>query len=117
VFLITKIYAVEPPEQIKFDTPKMGKTNVTFQHVTHINERIPQPGNCQHCHHTATTPEEVQACRICHDDSGSNVKPIFKDIVHNKVSTGHDRSCIGCHTLRTDKPNAPTKNCVACHKK
>jgi len=73
---------------------------VPFDHAEHqLRTRA-----CQDCHHNG-----IQACKECHTVQGDE-KAKFVTLAQAYHREDSDRSCIGCHKTRKQKPE-----CAGCH--
>lgn len=95
---LVAIASEKGPAEIKLETPKMGKTSVTFPHAKH--QELGK--DCTACHHNGL---EEPKCSACH---GVDAKaPKSKDAYH--------KLCIDCHTEMAKGPQK--KDCKVCHTK
>ena len=101
--------AGEGPETSTIDTPKKGKSTVTFPHWAHQATM-----ECAACHHTKNADGtqgpyaagSEAKCAPCHDGSLAN----------KKVATAKKAAHVNCKGCHKSGKKGPTK-CGDCHKK
>lgn len=82
---------INPPDQVKYETPKTKGKIVTFNHGDHVNTFSI---GCEKCHSN-------ESCNKCH----TKYKPTS---LNNRSVTEKHSSCANCHNVKT--------NCGDCHK-
>lgn len=129
---------INPPEKVKFETPKAIGKLVTFLHSEHIKtfsidcEKCHSDESCNKCHAKSkpistvnkSTAEKHQLCSTCHDVK-SNCSNCHTNSIQNtfnhKSRTGFDisknhnsLSCQRCH-VQKGKFTGLNSDCSSCH--